>query len=188
MAAPSHHDPSVEQILALHETFEPPVGHKAEVIGGQFVVSPSPSGRHGRIHARLQAQLNRLLPAHLAVTNTVTLDMMATSERYQPDLLVIHEDALDTDEWLLKVTDAELVAEIVSPSNAGHDRVTKVRGYAASGVPIYLLIDPLEKLVTLFSEPAGEVYQQVHRVPFGASIALPEPYTGKIDTSAFERR
>jgi Uma2 family endonuclease len=185
MAAPNYSDPSVEQVLALHEQFEPPEGYKAEVIEGLLVVSPSPSRRHGLIFAKLAVQLNQLLPSHLAVTNTVTLEMAATSERYMPDLLVAHEDALRSDEWLLDAADAELVVEIVSPSNAGHDRVIKLRGYAASGVPIYLLVDPLEQSVTLFFEPVGEAYQQVHRVPFGASIALPEPYAGKIDTAPF---
>jgi Uma2 family endonuclease len=185
MAAPHHHHPSVEQILELHEKFEPPEGHKAEVIGGQFVVSPTPAARHGLIYGELHAQLRQLLPRSLAVTNPITLDMAATSERYIPDLLVISKDVLNTDEWLLAAEHAELVAEIVSPSNAGNDRVTKVRGYAASGVPIYLLIDPLDRWVTLFSEPAGECYQQMHRVPFGSSIELPKPYSGKLDTSAF---
>jgi Uma2 family endonuclease len=185
MAAPDHHGPSVEPILALHEKVEPPEGYKAEVIGGQFVVSPTPAIRHGLIYDELDDQLRQLLPRSLAVTNTITLDMVATGERYVPDLLVISKDHRNTDGWLLAAEHAELVAEIVSPANAANDRVTKVRGYAASGVPIYLLIDPLEQWVTLFSEPTGGCYRQVHRVPFGSSIALPEPYSGKIDTSVF---
>jgi Uma2 family endonuclease len=108
-AGPIHHGPSVEQILALHDEFEAPEGHRAEVIEGNIVVSPSPSGRHSLIHARLQAQVDRLLPPHLVATNTVTLRMTATNERYLPDLLVLHEDALDTDEWLFDAGKAALV-------------------------------------------------------------------------------
>ncbi|HYS40065.1 MAG TPA: Uma2 family endonuclease [Pseudonocardiaceae bacterium] len=185
MAAPNSHDPAVEQILELHDKFESPEGHKAEVIGGTIIVSPSPSGRHGLIYDELHAQLRRLLPTSLAVTATITLSMPATGERYIPDLLVISKHVLDTTDWLFPASDAELVVEIVSPSNSRHDRVTKVRGYAASGVPIYLLVDPLERSVTLFSEPAGECYRQVHQVPFGSAVALPEPYSGKLDTSVF---
>jgi Uma2 family endonuclease len=179
------HDPLVDQILAMHDKFDPPGGHKAEVIGGNIVVSPSPSRRHGLIYSRLHKQLSRALPTHLAVTNTVTVDLPATGERYIPDLLVVDESAMDTEEWLLPADQAEMVVEIVSPSNARTDRVAKVRGYAASGVPIYLLIDPLERSVTLFTEPAGSCYQEMNRVPFGKEIALPEPYVGSIDTSVF---
>jgi Uma2 family endonuclease len=179
--APRHRDP----ILDLHEKFEPPAGFKAEVIGRQFVVSPPPSGRHCLMSNELRTQLKELMPGHLAMTNTVTLDMAATNERYLPDLLAIREDVLDTDEWLFGADRVELVAEIVSPSSADTDRETKVHGCAASSVPIYLLVDPLERSVTLFWEPAGGRYQHMHRVLFGASLALPEPYSGKLDTSVF---
>ena len=37
MAAPNSHDPAIEQILELHDKFESPEGHKAEVIGGTIV-------------------------------------------------------------------------------------------------------------------------------------------------------
>jgi Uma2 family endonuclease len=113
------------------------------------------------------------------------LDMAMTNERYVPDGLVISKAILDTDEWLLAPDHVELVAEIVSPSSADNDRETKVHGCAASSVPIYLLVDPLEQSVTLFSKPAGERYQQMHRAPFGTGIELPEPYSGKLDTSVF---
>jgi Uma2 family endonuclease len=149
MAAPIYHDPLVEQILAVHAEFEPPEGHKAEVIEGNIVVSPTPSRHHGKTHSKLHRQLHTLL---------------------------------------LDPADAELVAEIVSPSNSRNDRVVKLRGYEASGVPIYLLIDPLEESATLFFEPSDGTYQQVRRVPFGTSIALPPPYSGKLDTGAFISR
>lgn len=55
-------------------------------------------------------------------------------------------------------------------------------------MPTYLLIDPLEKAITLFTEPAGESYQQVHRVPFGTTITLQEPFSGEIDSSEFGPR
>lgn len=185
MAAPIHHDPSIEHVLLMHETFDPPEGSKSEVIGGNIVVSPSPPGRHNLIHSRLHRLLDSALPTGLLVTDTVTLDLTATGERYVPDLLVIQEEALDSDEWLFPAKDAELVVEIVSPSNAAQDRVVKVRGYAASGVPVYLLVDPLERTVTLFTEPADGSYRAVHRVPFGDPLPLPAPFTGTLDTAVF---
>jgi len=185
MAAPVHHETPIEQILGLHDKLKVPEGHKAEVIEGTIIVSPSPSGRHSVIYAMLQRQLDQMMPAHFVVTNTVTLEMTATGERYMPDILVMGRDVLDSDDWLFPADRAELVVEIVSPHNARHDRGTKVRGYAASGVPIYLLVDPIEQAVTLFYEPAGDAYRQVHRVPFGSSIALPDPYHGKIETGSF---
>lgn len=183
--APGRYDPAAGQMLDLHDAVKPPPGHRAEVIAGTLVIAPSPSARHQLVHAEVRAQLDRLLPTHLTVTSSVILDMRATTERYVPDVTAVEGTALDSDERLLDATQAQLVAEIVSPHKADHDRVTKVRGYAASAVPIYLLVDPLDRSVTLFHDPAGDKYQHVHRVPFGASIELPAPYNGKIDTSAF---
>lgn len=183
--APAYRDQWVEDILAVHDELDVPEGHKAEVIEGNIVVSPSPSRRHGLISWLLQAQISGHLPTGLVPTNNITVDLTATGERYIPDLLVVDEDALRSDEWLLPVSDAELVVEIVSPSSARDDRVSKVRGYAASGVPIYLLVDPLERAITLFTEPSGKCYQQVHRVAFGKPITLPAPYDVTIDSSGF---
>lgn len=185
MAAPALPDALIEHVLSFHDHFDPPEGFTAEVIEGTIVVSPTPSGRHGWIFKRLLLQLETALPAGLESTNNITLHMPATDERYIPDLVVLATATMDTEEWLLQASDAELVAEIVSPSNSATDRVTKVRGYAASGVPIYLLVDPLEQTVTLFSKPAGDSYQDVHRVLFGGKLDLPEPFTGALDTGQF---
>lgn len=187
MAAPIHDDSWDARVLALHAEIELPEGSKAEVIEGLIEVSPSPAGRHSLIQFRLQTQLMNLVPTGVAVATGVTLDMTKTGERYVPDLIAIEEKILETEKWLFDATSAILVAEIVSPHNARHDRVVKVRGYAECGVPVYLLVDPLEQATTLFYEPAGVCYRQAHRVPFGAALSLPEPYVGKIDTGVFAR-
>lgn len=172
-----------ERILAMHNKYNPPEGARAEVIGGTMVISPATSRRRALVHARLHRQLCTIAPAESAVVNGITLDMIATGERYVPDLLVVREDALNSDEWLLEAKAAELVAEIVVPANARH--VDRLRGYAASGVPIYLLVDPLERAVTLFTEPADGWYLGVHRVAFGPELPLPAPCAGSLDTSVF---
>lgn len=188
MAAPAHHDPTIDQILEVHDHFDPPGGLRAEVLEGRIVLSPTWTGRHALIYARLSRQIDRLLPADMDSVNNITLHMAATNERYVPDLVVMALDKLDSDDWLCHAEDARLVAEIVASSSARDDRVVKVRGYAASGVPIYLLVDPLDNTVTLFTSPAGESYRQAHRLSFGAMLSLPEPFAGEIDTSEFSPR
>jgi hypothetical protein len=87
---------------------------------------------------------------------------------------------------LLDAAGGELVAEIVSPSDSRTDRVVEVRGYAAADVPVYLLVDPLERAVTPFFEPVDGSYQQMRRVHFGTAVPLPAPFDGKIDTGRFD--
>ncbi|MBZ5714492.1 Uma2 family endonuclease [Nannocystis pusilla] len=42
------------------------------------------------------------------------------------------------------------ICEVLSPSNARHDRVFKARLYAAHGVPYYWLVDPAERILEAY--------------------------------------
>ena len=65
--------------------------------------------------------------------------------------------------------------EIVSPSSATRDRVTKRNLYARYGVPEYWLVDPDAKNVTVFSDPQDGRYQAEQTVSDVAiSATIPE--------------
>ena len=116
----------------------------------------------------------------------LTIELAPTGERYVPDLVVVPVDVLSGAGWVRSAADAELSVEVASPTNAEVDRVKKVRGYAVAGVPLYLLVDPLERSVTLFSEPQDSVYRSHVQVPFGKTIELPEPFSFSLDTADFD--
>lgn len=74
--------------------------------------------------------------------------------------------------------------------NAGsHPYGTGVRGtlgeqYAEYGAPLYLLVDRMEKTVTLFAGPGRLGYTEVDGPhPFGTSIRIPEPFGIDLDTT-----
>jgi Uma2 family endonuclease len=77
-----------------------------------------------------------------------------------------------------------LVAEVTSKGNALRDRISKPRTCALSGVPLYLLVDPVEEpmSVTLFSEPSDDGYRTLDRVTAGEKLWLPEPFAMALDT------
>ena len=52
-----------------------------------------------------------------------------------------------------------LAVEIISPSSAAQDRVTKRNLYARYGVPEYWLVDPEAETVTVFSDPRDGRYR-----------------------------
>jgi Uma2 family endonuclease len=62
---------------------------------------------------------------------------------------------------------ADLVVEIISPSNRSHDTETKRAEYAAAGVLEYWLIDPDEKRVSVLALRGG-VYGAIGEFGFGA--------------------
>lgn len=62
------------------------------------------------------------------------------------------------------------------------DRVEKPDGYAAAGIPVYLLVDREACSVTVFTEPEKGTYRSATTRPFGAVVELAEPVGFALDT------
>ncbi|MFJ9850096.1 Uma2 family endonuclease [Streptomyces sp. NPDC101150] len=62
------------------------------------------------------------------------------------------------------------------------DRQEKPQAYAATGIPVYLLIDRDTCEVTVFSKPDGDHYDQAVTVRFGTPVEIPAPVGLKLDT------
>ncbi|PJE94798.1 hypothetical protein CUT44_26985 [Streptomyces carminius] len=191
MTAPLPDQQELDDMLRTYAQLELPDGQRAEFIGGEIVISPTPTNFHNWIYAQLHRMVDRGTPDDWMVTNTTTVALPATDERYVPDLLVCESAVLHSDrEWQIAPEDVLLVGEITSMATVLRDRKNKLRGYGRSRVPLYLLVDPLdgEGSATVFAEPDGAGrYRVEHRVLFGEKLALPEPFGLEIDTSAFVR-
>lgn len=62
------------------------------------------------------------------------------------------------------------------------DRIDKPDGYAAAGIPVYLLIDRDDCSVVVFNQPEKGRYRHQEKLPFGARVKLPEPVDITLDT------
>jgi Uma2 family endonuclease len=179
-----------EDLLSVWAKLDLPPGWRAEIIfDGTITVTPPPLPPHSWIDSLLTRTIIPRLPAGLGVAHELDVFLPPIDKLYRPDLVVLPDSVLDADissAWI-ESGDILLVVEITSKKTANIDRTDKRKGYARSGVPLYLLVDrwsrPAE--VTLLSEPSGEDYQQAVGVPFGESIMLPEPFNVEIDTSRF---
>ena len=73
----------------------------------------------------------------------------------EPDLLLV-TDADDprcrNDYWL----GADLVVEVVSPDNPGHDLIDKRKDYAEAGIPEYWIANPIAGTLTVLVLSGGE--------------------------------
>ncbi|WP_333493457.1 Uma2 family endonuclease [Kitasatospora cathayae] len=74
-----------------------------------------------------------------------------------------------------------MVLEVTS-TRADNDRLNKRRGYAASGIPLYLLVDRQKHRVTLHSDPRKGDYSTTTDVSVGESLWLPEPFGFELST------
>ncbi len=162
----------------LWQTLDIP-GHRVELIDGQIVVSPSASRWHsGAIDRLIDSLIDVKRRNGWEFHTNPAVHIAATRERLIPDLMVAPKDAPGFGDDELLGHGVLLVAEVVSPSSRRQDRVAKPRAYAQGRVPLYLLIDQLAEpaMVTLFSDPGEDSYQDCAAAAAGQALTLPEPF------------
>ncbi|MBX3250097.1 MAG: Uma2 family endonuclease [Myxococcales bacterium] len=141
---PARKNATYEDVLALGEDV------KAEIIQGSLITLPSPLPRHAKAQRALGSMLGgpfedddgRGGPGGWWILLEVDVRLSA-HDVVRPDLAGWRREHLP-EPWDLRPieTRPDWVCEILSPSNAAHDRVHKRRLYAAHGVPYYWIVDP----------------------------------------------
>jgi Uma2 family endonuclease len=128
-----------------------PEGVRAEIIDGElFDMSAAPA----LLHQQVLGELNDAFREHFKgeicqVFFAPVAVKLADDSVVEPDLLVV------CDPHQLRGTHVEgapaLVVEILSPSSPLHDRWRKMRLYARAGVAEYWIIDPVARMVEIYS-------------------------------------
>lgn len=158
-------------------------GLRLEFINGKLGVKAVPDGDHGRIIqwlTRICMQVRPELWLHDQGLKAETY----RGGRARPDGVLASSDAfVGAGEW----ADPEpvlMAVEVTSHDSDTdrRDRKEKPRAYAASGIPVYLLIDRDKGEVTVYSEPGGDRYECAATVSFGKRATLPTPVGVELDT------
>ncbi len=177
-----------DEALRLWEQTSPPEGCKVEIIEGIVTVAPPPESDHNDTADELQRLLYTAIPRDWGIYQTQGLTVPGMRGLYVPDLAVIPKKLLPRRHERQTADAAQLVVEITSSSNANHDRIEKLHGYAAAEVPLYLLLDPWHSgkpTATLYGEPKGGLYRVLESVAYGDELHLPEPFDITVDTARF---
>ena len=114
-----------------------------ELVDGELLVTPGPSGRHQRIVLRLAHLLLPYLTEHKigeVFLGPAELPLV-TGERYEPDLFVVPLVEGRRPAVPLAATKPVLIGETLSPGSSRHDRITKRRAFQRNGVPDYWIVD-----------------------------------------------
>jgi Uma2 family endonuclease len=161
-------------------------GQRLEVFGGNIVVSPW-SKTHYRSKMRsVIRQLDLHLPDGCDAGGEPFLFMFPGRGALGPDIYVVDEALLETDAAAAPCEALALVAEMTSNATRDNDRGRKTAIYGRSGVPVYLLFDMRERVLTVHSDPSPDRgYRVRSTVPFGEPARLPPPFDFELDTSAF---
>lgn len=147
----------------------PDDGRRYELIGGEIVVSPSPSLAHQELVWHLALLLQTFVRAgKLGRVILAPFDVrLSDTDVVQPDILFVSTGRLD----ILRENDIQgapdLVVEVASPSTQARDDGEKLALYAAAGVREYWLADPATQRLRALTLDADR-YRLIR--PAGATV------------------
>ncbi|WP_156722766.1 Uma2 family endonuclease [Streptomyces apocyni] len=168
-------------------TMDVPEGYRAEIVGGNIVMSPWSKGFYLPIMRSIRTQLEPHASKGHLVDHAPFLFTFPGEERaYGPDIYAAASSAFRTHERYVDGEALSFVAELTSASTRGVGWGDKVPVYGRAGVPVYLLVDVQDETATVFSEPSGKGYRSRTTVPFGSKLHIPAPFDCDLDTAEFE--
>ncbi len=168
-----------DDVLQAFLELDTPPGFKAELIEGEIRVTPPPDGSHETAFSLLNRQFMRKAEAEFDLAGNKGL--ITPKGHFVPDGTLSPVGHFENAESWADPAGVLLVFEVTS-TNPIKDRGPKRAGYAAAGIPCYLLVDRGEGTVTLFTAPEGEDYTVHVQVAFGKPLDLPAPFSFTLDT------
>ena len=128
-----------------------------QIIGGEIVMTPSPSPFHQDIILNLAEKLRPYIRSQkLGKLLLSPLDIFFNeAEVYQPDLAFVNQSRIEAVQKEKIDTLPDLVVEVLSPSNAYYDLTHKKTIYAQCGVAEYWIIDPIAETIEILVNENG---------------------------------
>jgi Uma2 family endonuclease len=146
---------TVEEFAALPGPID---GSKQELVRGEVVTMPPPGFFHGivqgTVYFLLRIYADRTKSGRVTVESGVVTETGPASVR-GPDVAFWSFARLPAEDVPVVYANvaADLVAEVVSPSNTRKHLAQKVREYFATGVRVVWVVDPDERTVTVYHKP-----------------------------------
>lgn len=140
-----------DEVLALPDDV-----NRYELVDGELLVSPSPCGLHQRAVVSLFRRVDPYVLANrLGAVCLAPADLdLRSGQLVQPDLfvggLIDGRQPIEWTEFRIPI----VIAEVLSPSTARYDRITKRRRYQRSGIPTYWILDLDARVAEVWS-PGG---------------------------------
>jgi Uma2 family endonuclease len=152
------------QLVTAHEFAKLPEQRAPiELIGGEIVVSPSPTVEHHDIVGVLREYLGSAARARgLGSWYQAPLDLFVTAyDVFQPDLMLFSPDQLPGKRELPIEKVPLIVIEVLSPGNRANDLIKKLPRYASRGIPEYWIVDPVQRSIWINLLDSDGKYQRL---------------------------
>jgi len=130
----------------------PDNGRRYEVIEGELYEKPAPSWDHAVTIMNLILMLAPVVQALGGRVLTAPLDVFFEgADPVQPDIVVLLPESAASGAGRGVEGAPDLLIEVLSPSNHGHDVLTKRALYARAGVREYWIVDPESRVVEVLT-------------------------------------
>ncbi len=159
-----------DDLLAL-----PDDGKRYEIIEGELYELPGPNAEHALTIVNLLLLLAPIVRALGGTILTAPFDVFFPgADPVQPDILVLLPAGASLRRRGVRGA-PDLVIEVLSPSNRGHDLLTKRALYGRAGVREYWVVDPVARTIEILVLDRDALH--AHRTMAGtepiASLLLP---------------
>jgi Uma2 family endonuclease len=147
---------------------------RVELIQGE-IIKMSPIGRR---HYAFVNNLSRLLTIGLNDRAIVAVQgpiVLAGDTEPEPDLAIIRRRTPSYKDREAHSEDAFLLIE-VAESSLAYDRSTKLRLYAAAGIPEYWVVDCVAESIEVHRTPQADGYRDVTRVAGPGVTVAPQAF------------
>jgi len=147
---------------------------RVELIRGE-IIKMSPQGRR---HRAFIDNLAHLLDAGLAGRAIVSVQMpivLAADTEPEPDIQILRRRTVPYKDREAVADDALLLIE-VAESSLAYDRSTKLRLYAAAGVPEYWIVDCVAESIEVYRTPHADGYRDLARVAGPGATVAPQAF------------
>lgn len=161
-----------------------PEAVRLEFLNGRIGVKPVPDGNHDEIVMWLLEQCMEHRPDLRLYPERGLKVEGYRKGRARPDgTLAPRRHFTGAGEWA-EPEGVLMVVEVTSGDGDAdkRDRVEKPEGYAAAGIPVFVLVDRDADSVTVHSSPDGDRYRVLATQPFGAVVDLPDPVEVSLET------
>jgi Uma2 family endonuclease len=134
--------------LAEYLQFERRSVEKHEFIDGEVVVIAAGSRNHNLLTARVTALLDNQLRATLCAVYSADMKVRAGNGCFYPDAVIVRDEPQFADELSDVLLNPTVIVEVLSPSTAQYDRVTKFHAYQQlDSLQEYILVEAMARRV-----------------------------------------
>lgn len=151
---PTQGEWTYEDYLAL-----PNDGRRYEIIEGVLYVVNAPNSDHQTVVTETSRHLGNFAASHKlgrVLVAPFEVHLSSRTRPVQPDILFIRAERWPAERISYFAGSPDLVVEVISPSSARMDRVTKFTAYETAGVPEYWIVNPHARTIEIFTLSNGE--------------------------------